>query len=258
MTVTEPRAATSEQPRPGEHDEPWLARLARFSGRRRRSVMLGWLAVILLAAPLALTLSSALSGAGWEAQGSTAQKVRDELRRDFPRPAPKPRSSPTTRTRRSPRTRRACARWSPSLHGAPGAASVVDPLSLPAGRRADLPRRAHRVGARSSSPPTRDADLPKSAGKLIDHVNAVDAAHGRDREGHRRVGVWSDFNAENEHALHLAELVSGSTHADLVVRRVRFGHRGGHPAAAGGSRHLRRVGGAASAQRRARRCRCGR
>ena len=84
MTTTEPRAATTEQPRPGEHDEPWFARLARFSGRRRRPVMLVWLAVILLAAPLALTLTSALSGAGWEAQGSTAQKVRDELRRDFP------------------------------------------------------------------------------------------------------------------------------------------------------------------------------
>ena len=37
-----------------------------------------------LAAPLALTLSSSLSGAGWEAQGSPSVQVRDELRADFP------------------------------------------------------------------------------------------------------------------------------------------------------------------------------
>ena len=43
-----------------------------------------WLLVAFAAAPLALTLTGALSGAGWEAQGSTAQHVRDEIRRDFP------------------------------------------------------------------------------------------------------------------------------------------------------------------------------
>ena len=46
--------------------------------------MIVWLVATLLAAPLALTLGGALSGAGWEAQGSTSVTVRDELRRDFP------------------------------------------------------------------------------------------------------------------------------------------------------------------------------
>ena len=67
-----------------EHEGPWLARLARFSGRHRRAVLIIWLVTTLAAAPLALTLTHSLSGAGWEAQGSTAQHVRDELRRDFP------------------------------------------------------------------------------------------------------------------------------------------------------------------------------
>ena len=62
----------------------WFAGLARLSVNHRRAVMLIWLGVVLAAAPLALTLSGALSGAGWEAQGSTAQVVRDELRCDFP------------------------------------------------------------------------------------------------------------------------------------------------------------------------------
>ncbi len=64
--------------------EHWFARLGRFSARRRRPVMLVWLVIALAAAPLAVTVNGALSGAGWEAQGSIAQQVRDELRTDFP------------------------------------------------------------------------------------------------------------------------------------------------------------------------------
>ena len=61
-----------------------FGRLARFSVRRRRPIMLAWLILTVAAAPLAIGVSSALSGAGWEAQGSIAQTVRDELRADFP------------------------------------------------------------------------------------------------------------------------------------------------------------------------------
>ena len=64
--------------------QPWFARLGRFSARRRRPVMIVWLLVAVLAAPLALTVGNALSGAGWEAGGSTSVEVRDELRADFP------------------------------------------------------------------------------------------------------------------------------------------------------------------------------
>jgi RND superfamily putative drug exporter len=69
---------------PEQGRQPWFARLGRFSATHRRWVMIVWLVATLLAAPLALSLTGALSGAGWEAQGSTAVKVRDELRRDFP------------------------------------------------------------------------------------------------------------------------------------------------------------------------------
>ena len=61
-----------------------FSRLAAFSARRRRGVITVWLLLAFAAAPLALTLTRGLSGAGWEAQGSTSQLVRDELRRDFP------------------------------------------------------------------------------------------------------------------------------------------------------------------------------
>ena len=59
-----------------------FSRLAAFSARNRRSVISVWLLVAFAAAPLALTLTNALSGAGWEAQGSTAQKVRARAGRE--------------------------------------------------------------------------------------------------------------------------------------------------------------------------------
>lgn len=63
--------------------ERLLARTGRAAGRRPRHVLAIWALVVIVAGPLALTLTGALSGAGWEAQGSTAAEVRDELRRDF-------------------------------------------------------------------------------------------------------------------------------------------------------------------------------
>ena len=220
MTVTDLRSAASQQPPPSEHDEPWLARLARFSGRRRRTVMLGWLAVILLAAPLALTLSSALSGAGWEAQGSTAQKVRDELRRDFPAAGAEAavvayhQGEPIAQDSSGLRALVA------SLRGAPGAVSVVDPLSLPADAGMISPD-GHTALVPVELAAAKDADLPKSAGKLIDHVKTVALPEGATAKVTGEWAVWSDFNAENEHALHLAELVSGLP--TLVLLFVAFG-----------------------------------
>ena len=77
---SEPQQTTDEP----AHPPAWFSRLARWSARHRRGVMATWLVATLLAAPLALTLTHALSGAGWEAQGSVSVEVRDELRSDFP------------------------------------------------------------------------------------------------------------------------------------------------------------------------------
>ena len=61
-----------------------FSRLAASMARHRRMVIVVWLLVTLGSAPLALTLTKSLSGAGWDAKGSTAEKVRMELRKDFP------------------------------------------------------------------------------------------------------------------------------------------------------------------------------
>ena len=203
MAQTSVVPATSD----GQGREPWFARLARFSGRRRRAVIIGWLVVIALAAPLALTLSSTLSGAGWEAQGSTTQKVRDELRRDFPEAGAE--AAVVTYQQTAPISDDPSGLVSlvASLEGAPGAKSVVDPLSMPPdagmiapdGRTALIP--VELVAE-------NDAQRPESAGALITHVKHAELPDGASANVTGEWAVWSDFNAVNERALHLAELVS--------------------------------------------------
>ena len=83
-TASDMTLPVEHEPSPDPDERALFSRLAASMARHRRAVILVWLVVTLAAAPLAITLTKALSGAGWEAQGSTAEQVRDELRRDFP------------------------------------------------------------------------------------------------------------------------------------------------------------------------------
>ncbi|MEO8694165.1 MAG: MMPL family transporter [Acidimicrobiales bacterium] len=215
--------SSAEPPPPAHGDGPheaWFARLARFSARRRRRVMLAWLAITLIAAPLALTLNAAMSGAGWEAQGSTAQKVRDELRRDFPNvgaEAAVVAYSQQTPIADNPSGLRSLVN---ALTDSPGAASVVDPLSLPA-----------EAGMFSPDGKTAlvlvelvakdDAQRPESAGEVMATVNAVSLPAGATADVTGEWAVWHDFNTLNEKALHKAELVSGLP--TIILLFVAFG-----------------------------------
>ena len=227
MTLTDARPPTSGGPA-AEHGErqTLLARLARFSGRRRRLVMLVWVAVIVLAAPLAVTLTSACRVPGGRRRGPPPRRCATSCAATSRKPAPRRRSSPTTRT----------------TPIAEDPAGLRSPGRLAAGR----PGRGRRSSTRSPLPPdaglispdgrtalvpvelaaTDDADLPESAGELIDHVDG-DRPARRERPP-RSTGewaVWHDFNAENEEALHRAELLSGPAHHHPAVRRLRLGDR---------------------------------
>jgi putative drug exporter of the RND superfamily len=202
-------------PSPAQHapsappDERALfSRVAASMARHRRVVIGVWLVVAFAAAPLALTLTGALSGAGWEAQGSTGQKVRDELRKDFPalgaenpvvvyhQPAP---------IASDPKGLRSLVA---ALGDAPRARSVANPLTLPAdaglialdGRTAIVP---------VDLAVTSDASRPVAAGELGRYVSGLKLYAGAEANVTGEWPVWSDFNKVNEEALHKAELVSG-------------------------------------------------
>jgi RND superfamily putative drug exporter len=210
--VTDAQTPTAPLPPGHEPSAPpdaraLFSRLAASMARHRRVVIVLWLVVAFSAAPLALTLTGALSGAGWEAQGSTAQKVRDELRKDFPALGAE---NPVVVYRQStPIASDPSGLQSlvTALGRAPGARSVADPLTLPTdagliardGRTAIVP---------VDLVVTSDASRPVAAGDLGNYVAGLKLAPGSRAEVTGEWPVWSDFNKVNESALHKAELLS--------------------------------------------------
>lgn len=198
----------------------WFARLGRFSVRRRRPIMVVWLIAVLAAAPLAVTVNGALSGAGWEAQGSIAQRVRDELRAEFAQVGAEAAvvviHQPST-VSTDPAAVKAVVR---ALIGSAGVKAVADPLAMPADAgliSADGLTVLVPVELLADS----DAQRPESAGHVIDRVAALSLPGGARAEVTGEWPVWSDFNASNEEALHKAELFSGLP--TLILLFVAFG-----------------------------------
>jgi uncharacterized membrane protein YdfJ with MMPL/SSD domain len=60
-----------------------MSRLAGFLGRRRRWVLLGWVAVLVLALPLAAKQTDHLTGGGFDVPGSQSKAVGDALEGEF-------------------------------------------------------------------------------------------------------------------------------------------------------------------------------
>jgi RND superfamily putative drug exporter len=220
MAITSPPRTTTHAPSSPPDPKALFSRLAAFSARHRRAVIVVWLLIAFTAAPLALTLTGALSGAGWEAQGSTAQQVRDELRRDFPALGaenPVVVYHQATPIASDPA---GLQHLVAELQRAPLTSQVANPLVLPAsaglisrdGRTAIVPV-AQRV--------TTDASRPEAAGKLGSYVKTLALPAGAKAAVTGEWPVWSDFNKINEQALHRAELLSGLP--SLVLLFVAFG-----------------------------------
>ena len=220
MSVATPSRTTDHEPSAPPDPRALFSRLGAAMARRRRIVIVAWLVIAFAAAPLALTLTGALSGAGWEAQGSTAQTVRDELRRDFPAlGAENPVVVYTQRTpiASDPSGLRALVA---ELSDAPGATAVANPLTLPP--TAGLTARDGRTAiVPVQLAVTDDASRPKAAGALGDYVGTLTVPAGARAEVTGEWPVWSDFNQVNAEALHKAELVSGLP--TLILLFVAFG-----------------------------------
>ena len=197
-----------------------LDRISDWVSTHRRFVFITWLLVVLIAAPLALTLNGALSGAGWDAKGSISEQVRTELRTDFPMLGSEAALVVYTQAQPFSENSAGLAAMVVSLTGAPGSTMVIDPLTQPAeaglispdGKTALIP--VHLAG-------TADEDFPKSAGDLIHHVEGLTVEDGSNVAVTGTWPVWSDFNETNEEALHKAELLSGIP--SLILLFLAFG-----------------------------------
>ena len=217
MASTQPRTGASTPTREGLTP---FQRLAGFSARRRWWVIAFWLVLTAVSAPLAATLTSALSGAGWEAQGSTAELVRNELRRDFAALGAED-AAVVYHQRRpvadDPGTLRALVT---DLHDAPGAVRVVDPLAQP-GDSGLVSRDGRTVLIPVALEAHQDADLPESAGEVGKFVADIRLPPGARAEVTGEWPMWSDFNQENEGAMQRAELLAAIPSMVLLV--IAFG-----------------------------------
>ena len=197
-----------------------FSRLAASMARHRKAVILVWLAVAIAAAPLALSLTGALSGAGWDANGSTAEKVRAELRSEFPALGaenPIVVYHQDTPIAQDPSGLTAVVA---QLQDGPKVVSVVDPTAMPPeagmisqdGTTALIPVE-QQIG--------EDADRPVAAGELGTFVGTLEVPEGAQVEVTGEWPMWSDFNQMNEEALHKAELLSGIPTVIMLV--IAFG-----------------------------------
>jgi RND superfamily putative drug exporter len=220
MTVTHDRPTASHAPSAPPDPKALFSRLAAFSARHRRAVVITWLLIAVAAAPLALTLTGALSGAGWEAQGSTAQHVRDELRRDFPQLGAEDPVVVYHQATPIAQNPAGLATLVGELQQAPHTKAVGDPLTMPA--TAGL---ISRDGKTAIVPVAQvvnnDAGRPVAAGALGSYVNKLRLAPGAQAKVTGEWAVWSDFNKINAEALHKAELLSGIP--SLILLFVAFG-----------------------------------
>ncbi len=220
MTATHDIAGTGHQPSGPPDPKALFSRLAAFSARRRRSVITVWLLLAFSAAPLALTLTGALSGAGWEAQGSTAQRVRDEIRRDFPQLGaedPVVVYHQATPIAANPAPLHALVA---QLTHAPRASGVANPVTLPKEAGLISPD-GHTALIPVALVVHKDAERPVAAGALGTYVHKLTLAPGARAEVTGEWPVWSDFNKINAEALHKAELVSGLP--TMILLFVAFG-----------------------------------
>ena len=208
------------EPSPEPDERALFSRLAATMARRRRTVILVWLLVTLAAAPLALTLTDALSGAGWDAKGSTAETVRAELRTDFPALGaenPVVVYHQDTPIVENPSGLQALI---DDLGNGPRVLSVADPLSMPPEAGMISPDGMTALVAVEQRIDV-EADRPVAAGELGRHVEGLTLADGARAEVTGEWPVWSDFNTMNEEALHKAELLSGLP--TLIMLFIAFG-----------------------------------
>jgi RND superfamily putative drug exporter len=185
--------------------------------------MLAWLILTVAAAPLAIGVSSALSGAGWEAQGSIAQTVRDELRADFPMVGAE--SAIVVVHQKTPfaddssAVVAVVAALTPEV-GGEVVAGMVDPATMPL-EAGLVSQDGLTVMIPVNLAGTQDSDLPKSAEELIGIVSDIELSQGAVAEVTGEWPVWADFNKSNEEALHKAELLSGLP--TLILLFIAFG-----------------------------------
>ena len=202
-------------PRPARssagHELGPLGRLGRWAATHRRRVALAWVVVAVCLGVLAPRAEQALSGGGWQADGSESVEARRLIDRHFGGQgsyALLAVISSRTHDSASPAFRATIGRVAGVLRRDPAVADVRSPA--PAGRVAVV-----RGGAAGGT-----GEMVRAAHRLRDRLEAA-AGPGIEVSLTGSAALWSEFNEENKAAMLRSEVLSWPV--TLAVLAIAFG-----------------------------------
>jgi RND superfamily putative drug exporter len=181
-----------------------IGRLGHFAATHRRWVFFSWAVVAVGLGVLAPRVETALSGAGWQANGSESVQVRERVDRAFGGGgayALQVAVHSDRLTASSPPFRRTLAR-SERILAADPAIGAVTPARSGLSISADGHTAVIRAGAREN------ADGMVAAADELKGELAAAAAPGVEANLTGAAGMWSDFNEANREAMLRSELLS--------------------------------------------------
>ena len=207
--------APRRDPVAGEHPRPVgpLGRLGGFAADHRRAIIAAWAIVAVALAAFAPRVETALSGAGWQANGSESVQARTLVQRNF---AGLSSSALTvvvhssTVTTSAPEFQRALGRVERILAGDRRVASVRRPGP---GASVSSDRHTAVVTAGADGDPTAmvaAADALKSKLEAAQTPVVAVSLTGSP-------GMWSDFNTANKSAMMKSELLSWPVTLAIIV-----------------------------------------
>ena len=194
-----------------------LGRLGRWAGGHRRTVVLIWVGLLICLGVLAPRGEHALSGGGWQADGSQSVQARRLIDRDF-----RGQGSyalvvvlrSRTQTTDSRGFRATISRVAALLRRDPAVGAVTSPPTT--GSIAPGGRLAVVRGGASAGP----AEMVRAANRVRHSLDAA-AAPGIEVSLTGSAALWSEFNDQNKAAMLRSEVMSWPV--TLVVLAVAFG-----------------------------------
>ncbi len=190
-----------------------IGRLGRFAATHRRAVFITWAVIAVGLGVLAPRVETALSGAGWQANGSESVKVREQLDANFGGAgayALQVAVHSQELTVADPAFRRTVARVERVLAADSAVGSVVAPRP-----GASISRDGHTVivaGTAAKNP----NEMVAAANDLKSEVAAISGS-GVEANLTGAPGMWSDFNEANREAMMKSELISWPVTLAILV-----------------------------------------
>jgi putative drug exporter of the RND superfamily len=194
-----------------------FGRLGRWSAQHRRTVVLGWATVIIALGAIAPRVDHALSGGGWQADGSESVVARQIIERHFGGQGSYALAVVVTSARYTaddPAFRRGIETAARALRADPAVARVQIP------RQGESISRDGHVAVVRGGAAAGTAEMVRAADRVQQRLEAV-TPRGVQLALTGSPALWSQFNAQNKSAMLRSEVTSWPL--TLAVLLLAFG-----------------------------------